>query len=103
MQYDILTKCKINGIKFIYKSRFSFTNAQINPAERSMGRESRGMQKNGGIWKKGGNYENYYENCFKWKTGRHRRRIEQYADIYQAALAALFDFLNAGIIIDLDF
>lgn len=28
---------------------------------------SRRMQ-NGGIWKKGGNYENYYENGFKWKT-----------------------------------
>ena len=57
----------------------------------------------GGIWQKGGCYDNEFKNCFKCKAGRQRHGTSQFPGVYQAALAALRDLHDAGIVIDTDF
>ena len=57
----------------------------------------------GGIWKKGGSYDNEFKNCFKWKARKQGRRVSQFPGVYQAALAAICNLHDAGIAADADF
>ena len=58
---------------------------------------------NGGIWEKGGSYDNEFKNGFGQRTGKQRQRISQYHGLRQTALAALSDLSDARIFTDVDF